>query len=266
MKQLISSLLLGAVCTTAAAATVVYNSIDHETLAISLEGSIEPSDARQISQILARHPKHSVRLNITSNGGEIAAAIAIGRQLRARDAMVNVLDQCHSSCVLIYSAGVERKNPAESARLRGDQSPPSTGIGIHQFYFLHVSPNATSEEITAARNKQKNQIRAYLSDMNVSAQLLDAMEAIPPERMRILKTSELHQYGLGPVDPVFDEKRVAREASLYKLTSAEFRKREAAAKRHCAQAFLGKQSKTGTLPDIDFNCEPNFIRSGGQQK
>ncbi len=244
---------------------------EDDSLRILIEGSISSRDVVEIKAVLAKYPRHTPRVALDSNGGDIEAAMAIGRALRVRDASVSVgmpPRKCYSSCVLIYAAGVERENYGDLVEKYRHLEAGGSGIGIHRFYFSHLSASATTADIQAARNKQKERIRSYLSDMNVSTQLLDAMEATPPEAMRMLTLKELRSFGLVARDPVYDEKVVAGRAAYFGLTSSEYRKRSVEAKDYCStQSFAKKPNlpKKG-LPDIDFdsllNCEPDYIKSG----
>lgn len=268
IKTFLLAVQIAAVSLAVHSATIIHKTIDDEILSIGIDGIISPSDVGAVEKLLNAHAKYNVRVYLSSDGGEIESAMAIGRLLRRRDATVIVSDKCLSSCVLIYSSGVERLNNAEA--LTGTmRNSINTGIGIHRFYFSHVSPNATTSQIATARNRQKDRIRDYLSEVNVSHQIIDAMEATPPEQMRILKLSELYQFGLGRVDPVFDERRTALQASYFKLNSAEYRKRSAAAKAYCNNpARYRKCSNQNDTCNFDFdalvNCESDFIRAGGR--
>ncbi len=241
-----------------------------DRLQIFMEGAISSGDVAATSALLSKYPKHRPSVFVDSGGGEIGAAIAIGRLLRARDAKVSVgspPSKCLSSCVLIYAAGVERVNFAQGLEQGGIRTTTGTGIGIHRFYFSRVSATATTSEIQAARNKQKEYVRSYLSDMNVLTQLLDAMEATPPEMMKMLTVKQLHSFGLLDRDPVYDEKDVASKAAYFGLTSAEFRKRSVEAAAYCRNK--GVPNRLGTK-DVDFDalmsCEPDYIRLGRGSK
>ena len=244
---------------------------ENSALRIVVEGAIASSDVAAVERLLSKYPGYTPHVALDSEGGDMNAAMAIGRLLRARDAAVSVdsigLGKCLSSCVLIYAAGVKRENSPQDVASWGRTSGTliETGIGIHRFYFASLRESATTAEIQASRNKQKERVAAYLSEMNVSSQLLDAMEATPPEKMRMLTVKELNAFGLSDRDPVFDEKEVARLAAYYGLTSAVYRKRALEAKTYCDQRFSAQDRKK---LDFDFlvSCEPNYIKAGRGSK
>jgi len=146
-------------------------------------------------------------------------------------------------------------NPIQGAR---------TGIGIHRFYFSSLPASANTADIQAVRNKQKEHIKSYLEEMNVSSQLLDAMEATPPEAMRMLKVKELASFGLAGRDPVYDEKTVAEGAASVGVSSSEYRKRTVEAKAYCQKLF---DKRRGTVDlDLLLACEPNYVKAGRGNK
>jgi hypothetical protein len=264
MKIVVLIFTLALAAIESSAASVSHRLVGEEkSLELSINGTIVATDAQAVARILSAHPQRHVTASLSSLGGDLDAAMKIGRALRARGATVGVWSgQCLSSCVLIYAAGVERYNPAETALKLGSGTPQSTGLGVHRFYFSHLSPHASTAEISKFRNKMKDQIRRYLSEMNVSHSLLDLMESTPPEQMKMLRINELNQVGLTRLDPVHEEKQVAQQAAYFGISSAEFRRRQAAARQHCALQDRARAAKLGTLGDLDFGCEPDFIRSG----
>lgn len=143
---------------------------ESDALRIAFAGAIALSDVSAVERLLSRYPKYTPHLVIDSQGGDIDAAMAIGRLLRAKDAKVRVSEisegKCLSSCVLIYASGVIRENDAQWSNLA--RAGIGSGIGIHRFYFASLRESATTAEIQASRNMQKERIKAYLSDMNVS--------------------------------------------------------------------------------------------------
>jgi hypothetical protein len=69
-------------------------------------------------------------------------------------------------------------------------------------------------------------IRSYLKEMNVSERLADDMMIVPPEKMRILSSDELVQYGLGIIDPVAKEASDLKEARKLGISHTEYMRRQ----------------------------------------
>jgi len=107
------------------------------------------------------------------------------------------------------------------------------GVGIHRPYFAALPPNLSSAEITNRRDRLKEQIAGYIKEMNITSRLLDLMEAIPPEKIKMLTEAELSDLGLNSPDPVWDEKVVADDAAHRGVSSIEFRNRRANSEARC---------------------------------
>ena len=201
---------------------------------IILSGDIVVGDSKKLldtlSQISSRYKKDEctngfLSLQLDSNGGDILEAMKIGRTVRANNlrTIVPFNSVCNSSCVLVLAAGVRRD--------------PIGQVGIHRPYFSSVSPNLSTSEIQSKRNELTKKIREFIDEMDVSQILLDKMLSVPPEKVRILSQSELEELRLSVDDANFDEKKVAEQASLYNLTSSEYRKRNVIADQSCKQYF-----------------------------
>jgi hypothetical protein len=61
--------------------------------------------------------------------------------------------------------------------------------------------------------------------MNVAPELLSFMQSFEPERTHQLTDEELRRYGLSEEDPIAQEQRVADVASLWGITSMQYRER-----------------------------------------
>lgn len=212
-------------------------------------GPINSADVETISSALPKlfraDASQTVTIVIDSSGGDVFAAMKIGRLLRNADAHVSTCN-CRSACVLILAAAVERTNCAGQAK-----------VGVHRLYSTVVSTEKTTDQIRNERRAVLKQLREYLEEMSVSVALVDLMEGIPPEEIRYLTESEQQQYGLLGSDPAWNEKQVARQASFYGLTSAELRRRDAMANTRCV--YRGTEQYP---PDFFFeNCR-NVIRWG----
>jgi hypothetical protein len=100
-------------------------------------------------------------------------------------------------------------------------------------------------------------MRAYLREMNVSERLADDMLAIEPQRIRVLTSAELTDYGLERVDPaeqqrraVENEARDVEEANRLGLDRMEYTRRKTLAESLCQ-----------TEP-VFFECERRVLRAG----
>jgi ATP-dependent protease ClpP protease subunit len=203
----------------------------------NLKKGIESSERfnARISQDL-----ESIRFSINSGGGDVYAAIRIGRILRALNARVIVPHGavCHSACVIILASGVERIVTSTSR------------IGLHRPYFANLDHRETRQQVAARLNRVHADMGAYFQEMGQPASLLDAMRAVPPDRIRLLTYDEVENFMLAGEDPIHQERVLAREAHRYGTTSAEMRRRQALAEQMCRTP---PRSWSGAFRD-----DPNF--------
>lgn len=119
-----------------------------------------------------------------SEGGDLAAALEMGRYLRAMsfDAVILPDAVCYSACVFLLAAGVDKK-------VQGN-------VGIHRPYFSSGGIGSVSDAI----KKTKSEAEAYFEEMNIPGRLAEDMFSIDPANMRILSETELRDYRLNSKD------------------------------------------------------------------
>lgn len=212
--------------TSGVATSATISGVRGTTAAIlSIKGELKPGDENLVREHLSStKPGSYVHAYVQSRGGDVHTAIEIGRLLRRHEARVST-DLCMSSCVLVLIGGVERHVSI--------YSKPGWGVGLHRPYFGTLSPGLSSAEIARQRQQLLTEVAGYIKDMNASSRLLDLMEAIPPEKIKMLTQNEVSDLGLDAPDPIWDEKTVAVGASTYGVTSAEFRRRRASVDSKC---------------------------------
>lgn len=182
---------------------------------------------------------------IDSLGGDVRAAMEIGRIVRRREMGVNVIPEtsCASACVLVFAAGVDRdiyESPGKAVTFamlypaKTRPSLPSGAIGIHRVYIGETP----QQPVTLAEVKQRTDqtvaaLRSYLQEMNVSVRVADDMMAVPPQNIRWLTASEQEDYGLIAIDPVWQETQDLNEARKLGISPVEYMKRKENASRIC---------------------------------
>lgn len=170
---------------------------------IYLSGEITQNQADTLSRLIdsslvKNNGKLVLAVVLDSKGGDLYAAMAIGRKLRQRGDVAVVVPndaECYSACVFIFAAGMTRH--------------ASGKVGIHRPFKMDPS----SDPVANAKwfDKVSVDARAYLREMRVRESLYDDMVAIPPSRIRIFDGQhELNQYGLIQLDPIQEEINVAR--------------------------------------------------------
>ena len=171
-----------------------------------------------------------LRINIDSSGGDVQAAMRMGRVLRRLNALVVVSGraQCFSACVIILASGVERW--------------PWGRVGIHRPYFTILGHRESREQVAMRLNRLNSELSAYFQEMGQPGSLLDAMRAVPPDRIRVLTERELESFMLTGEDPAYEERILARDAYRYGITSLELRRRISLAERLCGSGRAGEAS------------------------
>lgn len=175
---------------------------------------------------------------LNSDGGDVEAAIAIGRQLRKFHASVFTWEngRCYSSCVFILAGGVNRYL--------------SNTIGIHRPYSLSTDARSL-QTIQVEQRRIAKLAKDYLEEVNVLPSLYDAMVSIPPESIQLLSASELQSYGLLKEDPAEQEMSDAFNARKYRLSKVEYLRRKVKVDDICA---------SGDINDYA-NCRDAIFRS-----
>jgi hypothetical protein len=227
-------------CQVSIAANVTYKPSDSPLLKdcssnlIILNGDLAAGDSSKLlntlNQLASKYQKDDCKngflsIQLNSNGGDVFESIKIGRVIRSYNlhTIVPFNAVCNSSCVFLLASGVRRS--------------PIGQVGIHRPYFAAISPNLTANEIQSKRNELTKQIREFIDEIDVSQALLDKMLSVPPEKIKILSATELEELRLSIDDANYEEKQIADQASLYNLTSAEYRNRLAIADKACRQYF-----------------------------
>jgi hypothetical protein len=178
-----------------------------------------------------------VVVELDSLGGDVDAAIEIGRFFRAKDAGVEMhvprQARCASACLLILAGGTNR-------RVEGN-------LGIHRPFLAAPLRSTTTENVKNAATKTQERLRAYFREMNISERLADDMMMIPTDQMRWLTSQEISVYGLGVEDPVTKETGLLKEAQKYGLSRMDYEARVRRARTLC---------KSGDPPD----CSEKIMR------
>jgi ATP-dependent protease ClpP protease subunit len=201
--------------------------VDHNTcseLRIYIKGAIKTDTAAQFEKALARwDQKEHLFVNLNSPGGDIAAMLKIGRMIRKSGGHTIVEGQatCASACVLLFGAGLSR------VVFEGGK------IGIHRPALAAVPRESDMAAVQAAADRAARELREYAAEMNIGGRLIDDMLVVQPENVRWLSVEDLRGYGLGFLDPVYEETAVLDGAKKYNITPGEYRRRNALARSVC---------------------------------
>ena len=160
-------------------------------------------------------------IHLNSSGGDVEAAMTIGRLLRKHSSPVTVdgTETCVSACVFILAGAITREIYGR--------------VGIHRPY-LETSNKAPTEAVVKEKIDQTQEIiRAYFKEMNISERLSNDMMTIPSDQVRYLTTDDLVNYGIGPIDPVKKETWELEAAQRLGLDRLEYMRRRDRQHREC---------------------------------
>jgi hypothetical protein len=181
---------------------------------IFADGKIMADTSSLFKKVLDKTGNRRLPVVIRSDGGDVLAAMAMGRLIRARKlnvavattifsdcsvtrndcrsaqdkrgryrgVLVSVKDTCNSACILVLAAGQNRLVGLKSA------------IGIQK---LSLETKATGDVVLKASTAEKPQdefrrdLGKYLDEMGVSRDLLAAMEKVPAGLLQHLESSEI---------------------------------------------------------------------------
>jgi ATP-dependent protease ClpP protease subunit len=158
---------------------------------------------------------------LDSGGGDIEAAMAIGRvlrQLKAK-AIVTRRFKCLSACVFVLAGAVHRDF------FDGD-------VGIHRPFSTETG-YGNYEKLQNQYRRLAIAIKDYLEEMNVSPSLLESMMRVPAEQMRILSRQEAQDFGLGATDPVQQEVEDSDAATFYGISKFDYLQRKPTVASKC---------------------------------
>jgi len=240
-------------------------------LDVALRGQITNIDVNVLIKLLApylstdyflKNPKPSwykedpsdigYMIVIDSTGGDVYAAMAIGRIFRKARVSVLISNKCMSSCVFLLAGAVKRWIP--------DGIP----VGIHRPYMADTA-KTSFEELQAKTTRLGVDVAAYLDAMNIPKALFEHMKSIPSESIKVLSDAELMAYGLSVDDPVFVELNDNASAKLANVSKGEYLKRKALTRQCKLPGFLDLKSTLGREPDIfevkkmSDSCEQHII-------
>lgn len=212
-----------------------------------ITGIISDADQRQVAAIAGRLAgnKRTPYFWLNSEGGDVEAAIAIGRELRRMRATALMWDKarCLSSCVFVLAGATVRM-------LFGQ-------VGIHRPFALRTDQRPY-DAVQRDQRRAAKLAKEYLEEMNVSPSLYDAMVTIPPEKVRLLSRTELQQFGITETDPVWQEVADANLARGYGLSKTEYLRRKGRVGVVCALEL--QRGKTFGDWDSYLACEDKVFR------
>lgn len=166
-----------------------------QKLAVALEEARRKTSTRS----LGGKPLFLVFLD--SPGGNVQAAIAMGRLLRANaaDVWVDREQICASACILVLAGGTDR------------WAVPEARLGIHRpFFDQKLFANLTYGQSQKKYALLSKGVRDYLAEMGIADELYNAMMRVPSQDMRFIDQGLAEETNLLGKDPAHEEWERAR--------------------------------------------------------
>lgn len=238
-------------CLLTLSSTYSFANVDFKDPSIPLweiNGQISKSDVKKVEDAAKFATKNRMQavFRLNTEGGDVEAAIAIGRQLRNIRAFALTFEQgrCYSACIFILSGATKRAL--------------SSSIGIHRPYSTNVELDP--KKIDNRQKKLEKFAKEYLKEVNISPDLYDFMNSIPPENIYFPSKYELQKFGIIEIDPVQQELNDSFEAQSFGISKTEYYKRKSQANNACTREYqIGAQTS-------DFNsyfqCRERVLKTG----
>jgi ATP-dependent protease ClpP protease subunit len=188
-----------------------------EEVQVFLQGYISSEDvhAEKVMEDLIKNGSQKIAGNIVSlasNGGEVDAAMELGRLLRKLGVSTVVAqgENCLSSCVFAF--------------MGGDKRTVAGSLGIHRPYFS--STREVPDRRIYYRQLQKK-LQEYIDELDFPQSLYEAVMAIPPESVSVLAPAELKRYYLEGMSPSTQDEVDATSARAQGISVLEYLQRKA---------------------------------------
>jgi hypothetical protein len=192
--------------------------IPAEEVQVFLQGQISWEDvyAAKVMENLIKRGRQKIAGNVVSlagNGGEVDAAMELGRLLRKLgvSTVVPQGEQCMSSCVFAF--------------MGGDRRTVAGRIGIHRPYFS--STRKVADRRAYYRQLQKK-LREYIDELDFPPSLYEAVMAVPPESVSMLAPADLKRFYLEGMSPSAQDEADAAAAGDLGISVLEYLRRKAA--------------------------------------
>jgi len=207
-------------------ATVDGTQVAAEDVQVFLNGNITSHDvyAAKVMENLLMRGRQTIAGNtvsLASSGGEVDAAMELGRLLRKLRlfTLVPSGEQCMSSCVFAF--------------MGGDRRMVEGRIGIHRPYFS--STREVRDRRLVYRQLQKK-LQNYIDELDFPLSLYEAMMAVPAESVNMLTPAALKEFYLEGTSPSTQDEVDATTARHLGVTVTEYLQQKAQL-RPCAGFF-----------------------------
>lgn len=192
---------------------------------IAVEGKVDSGAAARIRQFLRKtKDAEALPFYFHSPGGAFRDGLAIGRMLRARNAVARVAKtivgacaagtQIDEACLKLKNAGGELEaslmtrgamcNSACSYLFLGATTrevAPDAALGVHSSRIIlrftgNPTPQQKAQVMADRRNKSNQEAESFVKSMGISHELIELIRTIAFESGHVLKRQELYRFGI----------------------------------------------------------------------
>jgi hypothetical protein len=202
-----------------------------EEVQVFLHGNITPADVygAKVMESLRKKGRQKIAgdvVSFASSGGEVDAAMELGRMLRKLGVATAVAagDQCLSSCVFAF--------------MGGDRRTVAGRIGIHRPYF---SSSREVQDRRAHYRQLQKRLQEYIEELDFPPSLYEAVMAVPPQSVSFLAPADLKKFYLEGMSPSTEDEVDAASARALGISVTEYLQRKAAGSRDVADAAARQQ-------------------------
>ncbi len=160
---------------------------------IYVEGPIVEATEAGLRRIVEEQGLRDARILFDSEGGDLLAAIELGRFLRQRGFVTEVAgfggawgrhrpSSCYSACAVAYVGG------------RFRYLEPASRVAVHQFATPREEGAATLREVEQETQSVAARLVTYLRDMDIDLGLFSRMSRRPHEDLDYLAAADLARY------------------------------------------------------------------------
>lgn len=222
---------------------------------LDLEGPITQRTYLAIAELIGRRsPNQVVEIHLNSLGGDLEAAVRIGRLLRSNAPVrATVLPSavCASACVFALVGA--------TTRLIGGS------VAVHRPYTVD-SRSRSHSDLQGQFAQLDEKARQYLIDMNIAPSLYDEMLRYPPETLHTLSAEELARFRVSGNDYVWEEGMQRKHAEHLGIDRKTYLRRLGTADRQCttpsAQGTRETTSEWAARLVASQECRNRILRTG----
>lgn len=188
-----------------------------EEVQVFLRGDITQKDvySAKVMESLIKKGRQKIAGNLVSlagNGGDVDAAMEVGRLLRKLRVSTLVArdDQCLSSCVFVF--------------MGGDQRTVEGRVGIHRPYFSSARKVVNRRQFYRQLQKRLQQ---YIEELDFPPSFYEALMAVPSESISIVSAADLKRFYLNGMSPSAEEEADAAAARELGISVLDYLRQKA---------------------------------------